>query len=78
VGRRQLLTCDGRTWDDWGNATGDPCGASTTANVSTARAAGWSVGEMPNGRLAVMCPRCRRPDPVTQGHIRDILKGLRR
>lgn len=56
---------DGR-FPGWGTRP-----ATVEEAVVRARAAGWSVGERA-GRLAVMCPRCRKPDPELTAMLRNL------
>lgn len=41
-----------------------------------ARAAGWSVGVLPDGTPTAMCPRCRRPNNTAVAVGREIQEGL--
>lgn len=50
--------------------------ASDVERDGQARAAGWSVGVLADGRRAATCPACRKPDPDLVTLCRDLQEGL--
>lgn len=42
-----------------------------------ARAAGWRIGALPDGRHDAMCPRCARPDPVLVRLCKELARAGR-
>lgn len=53
--------------------TGERCGRTyTRGGDDAARAAGWRIGQLPNGERDAMCPRCGKPDPALTKLCRDL------
>lgn len=44
--------------------------------IARARVAGWAVHILPDGRVDVLCPTCRKPTKETVALLRDLRQSI--